>query len=52
LQALYSFDLVLHAEAFAFYDDRIDVVHDAIEDGGGQRAVIIEDLCPMLVDAV
>ena len=45
-------DLVLHAETFAFDDDSIDVVHDAIENGGGQRAVIIEDLCPVLVDAV
>src|SRR5262249_60367668 len=46
------FDLVLHAEAFALDDHGIDVVHDAIENGGGQRAVIVEDLCPVLVGAV
>jgi hypothetical protein len=28
------------------------VVHDAIENSGRQRAVIVEDLCPMLVGAV
>ena len=37
-------DLVLHAEARAFDDDRLGVVQDAIEDGGGQRAVVVEDL--------
>ncbi len=39
------FDLVLHAKAFAFDDNRVHVVHDAIEDGGRERAVIVEDLC-------
>jgi hypothetical protein len=28
------------------------VVHDAIENGGCERAVIVEDLCPMFVGAV
>jgi hypothetical protein len=37
-------NLVLHAEARAFDDDRLGVVQDAIEDGGGQRAVVVEDL--------
>ena len=37
-------NLVLHAEALAFDDDRLGVVQDAIEDGGGQRAVVVEDL--------
>jgi len=37
-------NLILHAEAGAFDDDRLGVVQDAIEDGGGQRAVVVEDL--------
>ena len=37
-------NLVLHAEALAFDDDRLGVVQDAVEDGGGQRAVVVEDL--------
>jgi hypothetical protein len=45
-------DLVLHAEAFAFDDDGVHVAHDAIENGGGRRTVIIEDLRPVLVSAV
>src|SRR5271167_469360 len=46
------FNLVLHAEALAFDDDRVGVVQDAVEDGGGQRAVVVEYLGPMFVDAV
>src|SRR6516165_4202931 len=46
------FNLVLHAEALAFDDDRVGVVQDAVEDGGGQRAVVVEDLGPMFVGAV
>jgi hypothetical protein len=46
------FDLVFHAEAFALDDHGIDVVRDAIENGGGQRAIIVEDLCPVLVGAI
>jgi hypothetical protein len=45
LRAPLLFDLVLHAKAFAFDDNRVHVVHDAIENGGRQRAVIVEDLC-------
>src|SRR5215471_10077294 len=40
------------AEALAFDDDGIDVVQDAVEDGGGEGAVVIEDLSPVFVDAV
>src|SRR5215472_5521134 len=46
------FNLIFHAEAPAFDDDRLGVVQDPVEDGGGQRAVIIEDLRPVLVGAV
>jgi hypothetical protein len=33
-------DLVLHAEALAFDDDGLGVMEDAVEDGGGQGAVV------------
>ena len=46
------FDFVLHAEAQAFDDDRVGVMQDTVEDCGGQRAVVVEDLGPMLVDAI
>ena len=45
-------DLILHAEALAFDDDRVGVVQDAVEDGGGQRTVVVEDLRPVFVGAV
>src|SRR5690349_13907799 len=44
--------LSLGTEALAFDDDGIDVMQDAIEDRGGQGAVIVEDLRPVLVGAV
>src|SRR5262245_41800700 len=47
-----TLDLGLGAEALAFDDDGIDVVEDAIQDGGGQGAVIVEDLRPVLVGTV
>src|SRR6202158_6201753 len=46
------FNFVLHAEALAFDDDRVGVVQDAVEDGRGQRAVILEDLRPVFIGAV
>src|SRR5262245_22473382 len=45
-------DLGLGSEALAFDDDGIDVVQDAVEDGGRQGAVVVEDLRPVLVGAV
>src|SRR5215467_8393970 len=45
-------DSLFGAEALALDDDGIDVVQDAIEDGGGQGAVVVEDLRPVLVGAV
>jgi hypothetical protein len=45
-------DLVLHAEALAFDDDRVCVMQDAIENGGSQGAVVVEDLRPVLVCTV
>src|SRR5215813_766275 len=44
--------LGLGAEALALNDDGIDVVEDAVEDGGGERAVVVEDLRPVLVGTI
>ena len=33
-------------------ENRIDVMEDAVENGGGERAVVVEDLGPVLVGAV
>jgi hypothetical protein len=41
---LLSLDPVLHTKAFAFDDDGIDMMQDAVKDGRGQGAVIVEDL--------
>ena len=38
------FNLVLHAEALAFDDDGVGVMQDAVQDGRGQGAVVVEDL--------
>src|SRR6266446_5022312 len=45
-------DLILRAEALAFDDDGVGVVQHAIEDGGGQGAIVVEDLRPVFVGAV
>jgi len=45
-------DLVLHTEALAFNNDSVGMVQDAVEDGGRQRAVVVEDLYPVLVCTV
>jgi hypothetical protein len=44
--------LVLHAVTLAFDDDGLGVVQEAVEERGGQCVVVIEDLWPLLVDAV
>jgi hypothetical protein len=45
-------DLVFHSEALALDNDRFGVVQDAVEDGGRQGAVVVEDLRPVFVRAV
>jgi hypothetical protein len=45
-------DLVLHAVAFPLDEDGLGVVQEAVEQSGGQGAVVIENLRPLLVDAV
>src|SRR5262252_1025599 len=45
-------DLALGAVALALDDHGVDVVQDAVEDGGGKRAVVVEDLRPVLVGTV
>ena len=46
------FDAVFCAVAFSFDDDGFAVVHDAVEDGGGDGGVVVEGLLPFLVDAI
>ncbi len=36
-------DAVLHAEAGTFDDDGVSVVEQAVEDGGGDGGVVVED---------
>ncbi len=45
-------DAVLHAVALAFDDQGLGVMQDAVQEGRGQRAVIVEDRRPVLVDLV
>jgi hypothetical protein len=40
--------LVFHAEAFSFDDHRLGMMEQPIQDGGGQGAVLVEDLGPLL----
>ena len=47
-----SFDLVLHAVAFAFNGHDFGMVEEPVEDGGGKSCVIIEDLRPVFKGAV
>ena len=43
-----TLDLASHAKAFAFDDHGLGVVQQPIQDGGGQGAVIVEHLGPLL----
>ena len=45
-------DLVFHAIAFALDEDGFGVMEQAIEECGGERAVVVEDLGPVLVGAI
>jgi hypothetical protein len=47
-----GFDLFFHAIAFTLDKHRFGVVQQAVEDGGSQRAVIVEDLGPVFVRPV
>jgi len=47
-----TLELVFHAEAFAFDDHGVGVMQQSVQNGGRQRAVIIEDLGPLLEGAV
>ena len=49
---LLVFDHVLHAVTFPFYHDGFGVVQQAVQQGGCQRTVIVEDLGPVLEHAV
>ena len=41
-------DLILHAIALPFDGDGFGMMKETVEDGGGQGAVIVEDLRPFL----
>ena len=45
-------DLVLHAEALALDGHCLSVMEEAVEQGGGERSVVVEDLGPFLEHAV
>ena len=40
-------DLVFHAIAGAFDDDRLGMMEEPIQHGGGQRGVVVEDAGPL-----
>ena len=41
-------DLTFHAKAFALNDHRVGVMQQPIQNGGGQRAIVVEDFGPLL----
>ena len=45
-------DHVLHSEALSFNGYCFDIVEQPVEDGRGQGGVMVEDLGPVLVDAI
>ena len=47
-----AFVAVFHAVAGAFEDDGLAVVEEAVEDGGGDGGVAVEDAGPLLVGFV
>ena len=46
------FDLIFHAVAFALDGDGLGVMQQAIQHGGSQRGVVVEDLGPVLVGLI
>jgi hypothetical protein len=51
-RVLYVCDAVFHPVTGALDDDRLGVVQDTVEDGRGQRGVVVEDVRPVLVGLV
>ena len=45
-------DLVFHAVALAFDDECLGVMEEAVEDGGGQGVVVVEDAGLLIEGAV
>ncbi len=45
-------DLVFHAEAFAFNENSLGMVEEPVQERGGERTVIVEDLSPVLVGPI
>ncbi len=48
----FTLELALHAETFSFVAHGFGVMEQPIQDGGGQGAVMVEDLGPILEGAV
>ena len=46
------FDLILHPVTLAFDGDGFGVVQQAVQHGGGQRGVVVEDLGPVFIGLV
>ena len=45
-------DLVLGAVAATLDEDGFDVMKEAVQEGGGEGGVVVEDLRPVLIGAV
>ena len=48
----WSIEMFLHSIAFPFDDDGLSMVEETIKNGGGKRAVVIEDFRPVFVSPV
>ena len=46
------FDLVLHAIAFPLDDEGFGMVQEAIQDSGGEGAVVVKDFGPIFESAI
>ena len=47
-----GFNLPFHPEAFAFDEDGLCMMQEAVEDGGGEGGIIVEDLWPVFEGTV
>lgn len=46
-QRLFGFDSIFHAITFPLDDDRFAMMEEAVEDGGGEGGIIVEDGRPL-----
>jgi hypothetical protein len=52
LDEILGFESSLHAKTLSFNDDGVGVMQQPIQDGGGQDAVMVENLGPILKGTV